>query len=93
MEPMGITTPSSAFGCLTDAVKKQYEARKNTDGSIIYVFTGFPTHYACPSCFAKNTRQVLQFRRVGSGYFACPGCKTFFPVTPAPMRSHYDDVP
>ena len=47
MEPMGVTTPSSAFGCLTDAVKKQYEARKNTDGSIIYVFTGFPTHYAC----------------------------------------------
>jgi hypothetical protein len=93
MEPMGMATPMIAFGSLTALVKRQYEVRKNPDGSIIYVFTGFPTHYACPSCFVKDTLQVLQFRRVGSGYFACPSCKTFFPVTSAPRRAHDNDGP
>ena len=84
METMFITTPISGFGCIMDSLKKQYETIKNSDGSIIYVFTGFPKHYACPHCFAKDSIQVLQFRRVGSGYFECPACKTFFPSNQVP---------
>lgn len=80
METTFVTTPTSAFGYITDSLKKQYEPRKCRDGSIIYVFTGFPKHYACPHCFAKDSIQVLQFRRVSAGYFECPGCKTFFSV-------------
>ena len=72
----------STFGCIKDAFRKQYTPVENGDGSIVYVFTGSPKHYACPYCFAKETLHVLKFRRVGSGYFECPGCRACFPIKP-----------
>ena len=63
-----------------DALQSQYELLELEGGAVVYAFTGFPKHYACPHCFAKHVRHALQYRRIGSGYFECPGCKTSFPV-------------
>jgi hypothetical protein len=64
----------------TDALKSQYELLELEGGGAIYVFTGFPKHYVCPYCFAKDIVHALQYRRIGPGYFECPGCKTSFLV-------------
>ena len=63
-----------------DALKSQYELLEIEGGAVIYAFTGFPKHYICPQCFAKDIMHALQYRRIGAGYFECPGCKTSFPV-------------
>jgi transposase-like protein len=63
-----------------DTVKSQYELLELEGGAVVYAFTGFPKHYACPHCLAKHVMHALQYRRIGSGYFECPGCKTSFPV-------------
>ena len=63
-----------------DALKSHYERLTMDSGAVVYAFTGFPRHYACPHCFAKDILHALQYRRIGSGYFECPGCKTSFPV-------------
>jgi transposase-like protein len=63
-----------------DALQSQYELLELEGGAVVYAFTGFPKHYACPHCFAKHVKHALQYRRIGSGYFECPGCKTSFPV-------------
>ena len=63
-----------------DALQSQYELLELEGGAVVYAFTGFPKHYACPHCFAKHVIHALQYRRIGSGYFECPGCKTSFPV-------------
>jgi hypothetical protein len=34
-------------------------------------------------CFVKHVMHALQYRRIGSGYFECPGCKASFPVKPS----------
>jgi len=63
-----------------DALQSQYELLELNGGAVVYAFRGFPKHYACPHCFAKHVVHALQYRRIGSGYFECPGCKTSFPV-------------
>jgi hypothetical protein len=62
-----------------DSVKSQYELVELA-GVTVYAFTGFPNHYVCPHCFAKDIVHPLQYRRIGPGYFECPGCKTAFHV-------------
>ena len=66
-----------------DALQSQYELLELEGGAVVYAFTGFPKHYACPHCFAKHVMHALQYRRIGSGYFECPGCKASFPVKPS----------
>jgi predicted RNA-binding Zn-ribbon protein involved in translation (DUF1610 family) len=63
-----------------DALKNQYELLELEGGAVIYAFTGFPKHYVCPHCFAKDIMHALQYRRIGPGYFECPGCKASFLV-------------
>jgi transposase-like protein len=63
-----------------DALESQYERLELEGGAVVYAFTGFPKHYACPHCFAKHVMHALQYRRIGPGYFECPGCKASFPV-------------
>ena len=63
-----------------DSLESQYELLELGGGAVVYAFTGFPKHYACPHCFAKQVMHALQYRRIGPGYFECPGCKTSFPV-------------
>jgi transposase-like protein len=63
-----------------DALKSQYEPLEIEGGAVIYAFTGFPKHYVCPHCFARDILHALQYRRIGAGYFECPGCKTSFLV-------------
>ena len=63
-----------------DTLKNHYERRVLEGETVVYAFTGFPHHYACPHCFAKDMVHALQYRRIGAGYFECPGCKTAFPV-------------
>jgi TolA-binding protein len=46
----------------------------------VYVYSGDPAHYACPSCFNLKQIQVLQPIKNFSGSFNCPGCKSSFPV-------------
>ena len=62
----------------TESVKSQYKLTEIAGGARVYAFTGFPTHYACPACFAQAIIQVLHYRRIGAGYFECPGCKASF---------------
>jgi transposase-like protein len=63
-----------------DSLESQYTLLELEGGTVVYAFTGFPKHYACPHCFAKHVIHALQYRRIGPGYFECPGCKTSFPV-------------
>jgi len=63
-----------------DSLEGQYELLELEGGAVVYAFTGFPKHYACPHCFVKHVIHALQYRRIGPGYFECPGCKTSFPV-------------
>ncbi len=64
-----------------DSLKSQYSLERVDGGVEVYIFQGFPQHYVCPQCFAKDSVQVLQYRRIDSGFFKCPGCKASFPVT------------
>ena len=66
-----------------DVLKSQYELLELEGGTVVYASTGFPRHYACPHCVAKHVIHALQYRRIGSGYFECPGCKTSFPAKPS----------
>jgi transposase-like protein len=78
---------SGALGgveCIADVVRCQYELTQLDSGAAVYAFTGFPKHYVCPYCFEQARMHVLQYRRVGNGYFACPGCRVSFPVQRAP---------
>lgn len=60
--------------------KAQYQLSETPGGAVVYLYTGSPKHYACPSCFAKATIQILQDRRVAGGVFDCPSCKAVYPV-------------
>ena len=66
-----------------EALKSQYELLELEGGAVVYAFTGFPKHYVCPHCFVKHVMHALQYRRIGSGYFECPGCKASLPVKPS----------
>ena len=80
MTPMTALTSVSPI----DALKGQYEMVELEGGIVVYAFTGFPNHYACPHCFEKGIVHALQYRRIGPGYFECPGCKTAFHMKHAP---------
>ena len=67
-------------GVMSDVLTCQYELTVLESGAAVYAFTGVPKHYVCPYCFEQTLLQVLQYRRVGVGYFACPGCKVSFSV-------------
>src|SRR5262249_23659680 len=62
--------------------KSQYQLEQTAGGAVVWVSTGAPKHYACPSCFSKATIQILQDRRVMAGVFDCPGCKVAYPINP-----------
>ena len=66
----------------SETQKAPYQLQETARGAVVYVSTGPPRHYACPSCFANRTIQILQDRRVVGGVFDCPGCKTAYPVNP-----------
>jgi len=77
---MGMVSALTGVGFITDVLKSQYELTELEGGAAVYAFIGFPKHYVCPYCFEQAMIQVLQYRRIGSGYFECLGCKTSFPV-------------
>jgi cell division septum initiation protein DivIVA len=61
----------------------QYQREQTAGGAVVYVFTGPPTHYACPRCFSTHALQVLHETQAASGAFACPGCQASYRITPA----------
>jgi hypothetical protein len=61
----------------------QYQREQTVGGAVVYVFTGTPTHYACPRCFATHALQVLHEQQEAAGTFACPGCQASYRITPA----------
>jgi hypothetical protein len=61
----------------------QYQRAQTAGGAVVYVFTGTPTHYACPSCFAQHVLQCLQEQPAVPGAFACPGCRASYSINPA----------
>jgi cell division septum initiation protein DivIVA len=61
----------------------QYQREQTEGGAVVYVFTGTPKHYVCPSCFSQQALQFLQEQPVASGTFACPGCRASYPIKPA----------
>ena len=71
-------------GFIADVLQCQYELTKLESGAAVYAFTDFPKHYVCPYCFEQTQIQVLQYRRVGVGYFECPRCRVSFPVKRTP---------
>jgi hypothetical protein len=80
-----------------EAQKAGYQLQETSGGAVVYMYSGSPQHYACPSCFAKMTIQILQDRRVVAGVFDCPSCKAVYPVKapqelnrPRPQRAKLD---
>jgi len=67
---------------------KGYELTTATGGAVVYRFKGEPEHYVCPSCFEKGAVQILQDKRLSSGYFQCSSCKVDYPVKPMPNFQH-----
>jgi hypothetical protein len=65
-----------------ESQKSQYSLEETAGGGIVYAFQGTPKHYACPSCFTKETIQILQDKNVMGGQFACPGCEAEYRVKP-----------
>jgi hypothetical protein len=63
----------------------QYQREQTAGGAVVYVFTGTPTHYACPRCFSTHALQVLQEQPTATGVFACPGCQASYPIHPAAL--------
>jgi predicted RNA-binding Zn-ribbon protein involved in translation (DUF1610 family) len=61
--------------------QNNYELVETEGSAIVYKSKTEPTHFACPSCF-KNEIHILQDRRVMTGVFDCPNCKTVYPVKP-----------
>jgi hypothetical protein len=61
--------------------KKRYEIFK-ANGGVVWLYTGNPQHYACPSCFEKENIQILQDQDNVAGTFKCPGCKEHFHIKP-----------
>jgi hypothetical protein len=82
----------TGVGFLTESLKNQYALTEIEGGAVVYAFTGFPMHYACSQCFAKESIQVLQYRRIGSGAFACLGCKTSFPFKQAKKKIFFGNM-
>ena len=83
MQRMSVGT-LGGVGFIADVLRCQYELTKLESGAAVYASTDFPKHYICPYCFEQMRIQILQYRRVGVGYFACPGCRVSFPVQRAP---------
>jgi rubredoxin len=65
-----------------ESQKSQYRLENTERGAVVYVFTGTPKHYACPSCIAKQTVHILQDERLNAGTFECPNCKYVYPINP-----------
>ena len=80
MNTTSVIAAMQGLGFITESLKSQYELIALEGGALVYAFTGFPKHYACPHCFATGIIQVLQYRRIGSGAFECMGCKTSLPL-------------
>lgn len=77
------TTPSEIIEETESTLKQSnYELIETEGGAVVYKSKSGTAHFACPSCF-NNEIHILQDRRVVSGDFDCPGCKTAFPVKPA----------
>jgi hypothetical protein len=87
--PMMSVGTLEGVGFIADVLKCQYELTKLESGAAVYAFTDFPKHYVCPYCFEQTLIYVLQFRRVGVGYFECPGCRVSFPVKRSPGSVSY----
>jgi glutaredoxin-related protein len=60
----------------------QYQREQTAGGAVVYLFTGTPKHYACPSCFSQHVLQVLQEKHAASGTFDCRGCLASYPIQP-----------
>jgi len=71
-----------------EAQKACYKLEETSGGAVVYASTqkDVAKHYACPSCYTKDTVQILQDRGVVSGIFDCPGCKATYYIKP---RQHF----
>src|SRR5262249_34273179 len=69
--------------------KKQYQIFKTNGGAVVRLFADNPQHYACPSCFEKESIQILQDEDNVAGTFQCPGCKTHFPIKPRKTQQKF----
>jgi hypothetical protein len=61
--------------------KSQYRLEKTSAGSFVYVFTGEPKHYACPSCFSKESIHILQKFPSKLDHVGCTNCKTRYEIS------------
>jgi hypothetical protein len=84
---MRVTRSTSAAlsrrGLVSDVLRCQYERTQLDSGAAVYAALSVPKHYVCPYCLEQMLLRVLQYRRVGAGSFAGPGCQTSLPVTHA----------
>ena len=61
---------------------QKYELVKTSGGAVVYQAKEGISHYACPNCVERREIQILQDRRVASGRYQCPFCKSEYPVDP-----------
>lgn len=70
-----------------DAIAVRYALRNFGDDTFAYEFVvdsedDTPAHLACPNCFQKRERSILQFRSKSGArrFFVCPACEKTFPL-------------
>lgn len=62
-----------------EAIRRAYALREVGQGIYLYVFVGadHPKHFACPHCFERRERSILQYSPRASAYL-CPSCQITF---------------
>ena len=65
---------------------ESYSLVETSGGAIVYKSDSEPRHFSCPSCVQSKELHILQDKRVASGIFECPKCKSVFPVNVARFR-------
>jgi len=63
-----------------EEIIESYSLVKTQGGAVVYESDSEPRHYSCPRCFHSKELQILQDKRVMTGTFGCPKCKSIFPV-------------
>lgn len=59
-----------------------YKLIRTPGGAVVYRCDEGTPHYACPKCIEDHSVQILQDKKVYSGTYLCPGCKSEYGVDP-----------
>lgn len=84
-EIIAIQSEEEAFESIatqTNGLKtSNYELVETAGGAVVYKSIQGIEHFICPNCYPDHIK-ILQDRKVVSGHYDCPYCKTAFPIKP-----------